>query len=199
MGETMANLLLRSFCFVFLLVVVGCGNQGAPGNGNTVFMQATIKQGTTGAVFTNVSGFTFRNISSVRTATTPNSMSFTINSTIYPNANKILASDIDVFEMDFSYTPLEFAPGRLSPAFVPTVPRVPYSGRLTAGGSLAIDNVPIIWPNDLNQILDNAQFIGVPAGSVLPYRISVTFLGREVNTGINLSNTISIGAFIAVK
>jgi hypothetical protein len=199
MGETMVNFFLRGFCFVLLLTVFGCGNEGAPGNGNTVFMQSTIKQGTTGAVFTNVSGFTFRNLSSVRTATTPNSMSFTINSTVYPNANKINASDIDIFEMDFSYAPLEFAPGKLAPAFTPSVPRVPYSGRLTPGGSLDISNVPVIWPNDLTQILDTAQFINVPAGSVLPYRVSVTFLGREVNTGIALSNTINIGAFIAVK
>lgn len=188
----MGVVMRRLFCILFLFLMAGCGNQGSPGNGNTVYMQATIKQSTTGAVFANVSGVRFSNRSTA--VTVPNSMSFTIKSTVYPGTTKIPASDVDIRSIDFAYTPVT----SLSPSFTPTVSSLPYSGNLPAGGTLNIDNVPILWTQDIAQIVNSARSLGI-SNQTLQYRVDLTFHGREVNTGADLSNTINVSAFVAVK
>jgi hypothetical protein len=179
-----------------MLLIVGCGNQGSPGNGNTVYMQTTIKQGSTGAVFVNVSGVRFSNRSTA--VTVPNSMSFTIKSNVYPSTSKIPASDVDINSIGFSYTPVINQPGTVPPTFLPTVPSLPYSGNLPAGGTLNIDNVPILWNDDLTQIINSARTLGI-SNKTLQYKVDLTFHGKEVNTGVDLSNTINVSAFVTVK
>lgn len=192
----MGVVMTRLFCVLFILLMVGCGNQGSPGNGNTVYMQATIKQGSTGAVFANVSGVRFSNVSTA--VTVPNSMSFTLKSTVYPGTSKIPASDVDISSIGLSFTPAEYQPGSVSPSFTPAVSTVFYSGNLPAGGTLNIDNVPILFNDDLTQIINSARSLGI-ANKTLQYKVDLTFHGREVNTGMNLSNTINVSAFVAVK
>lgn len=185
---------------VIMSALWGCGNQGDPGNGNTVYMQASLTPNTTGVatanVFSNMSGSPFANMTTVASA---NMLSFTINSKIYPNANKIPVSDIIIDSISFTYTPQEYAPGKLSPSFVPTLSKLSYSGNLPAGGSLKIDNVPILWNNDLISIRNYVNANNIPTGTALQYKVGVTFHGIEVNTSTALSNSINVGAVVSVQ
>ncbi len=170
------------------LIIAGCGGSGTTGNGNTVFISASIKSGTTGAVFANFSGATFNNHSSVLTAANP--MSFTIKSTPYLTSGTVPNSDVNISNITFAFTPLNGAP-----AFTPTSPSVPYAGTITPGGSLDINNVPILWDQD---VLNIVTALGTSKG-IFQYNVGVTFTGIEVNTGATLNTSINVSAFVEKK
>lgn len=186
--------MLKIFPAFVALSITGCGNEGDPGNGNTVYFQSSIKSASTGAIFANISG---ASTSTMTVLSAPNSMSFTLQSYVYPHSTTIPSSDIDINRIDFAFTPLEYEPGKTSPTFTPTFRTILYSGRLTPAGSLNIENVPILDDYDLQQIYNSANTANpLIDNKILKYKVDVTFTGKEVNTGVNLSNTINVTAFV---
>jgi hypothetical protein len=188
---------MNRLCIGFLMILLtflisGCGGGETTGNGNTVFISSSIKTGTTGAVFANFSGAVFSNISGTRLnpVQSANLMNFTVKSTPYSTIGTIKNSDVNISSISYTFTPKGNAP-----TFIPTSPTLAYAGLLTPNGTLDIQNVPILWDNDIQQIL-----IGLGATSGLfQYDVGVTFTGIEVNTGAVLKNTITISAFIQKK
>jgi len=183
------------FSVLIVLSITGCGNEGDPGNGNTVYFQSSIKSATTGAIFANISG---NSIDAMTILSGPNNMSFTLQSYVYTHSTTIPSSDIDIKRIDFAFTPLEYEPGKTSPKFTPTFKSILYSGRLTPAGSLNIENVPILYGYDLQQIFDETNTALID-DKILKYQVDVTFTGTEVNTGVSLSNTINVTAFVDVR
>ncbi len=185
----MKRLLMGIIAVLLGISLAACGSGGgATGNGNTVFISANIKSGTTGAVFANFSGVVFKNHSSVLTSANP--MNFTVKSTVYNVTGTIPNSDVLINNMTFTFTPMNGAP-----VFTPSVSSVPYSGLITPNGSIDISNVPILWDIDV-------QNIKVAAGSSkgqFQYNVGVTFHGVEVNTGQALSAPINVSAFVQIK
>jgi hypothetical protein len=184
--------------FLLCLFSAGCGG-GSTGTGNTVFFTSSLKTGTTGAVFANFSGVTFANSTSARfnPVQSANTMNFTLKSVVTSNSGgTIKNSDIDINRISFTYTPVNNPAFSVNPpTFIPTTPVVAYSGNLTPGGTLDIQNVPVLWDNDILQIGTN---LGSATG-VFQYIVGVTFSGTEVNTGIPVNNTITISAFVQKK
>lgn len=163
-----------------LLFVAGCGSGGSVGTGNTVFIQSSIKTGTSLIVFANISSSDW----------TSNPLSFTIKSTPYSttSSSPIPNSDVLINKAYFKYTPVGAAPD-FNP---PTVSIKDYALLITPGGSGNIENVTILYAQDLQKIAS------LGGSGVHQYKVDVTFAGTEVNTGASLSNTISASAFVQV-
>jgi len=172
---------------LLLITCAGCGNEGQSGNASTVYMEASTKGASDGAVFVNVSGANSSNYS-------VNQMSFTLASKIYPGTTKIPASTIQIDSVSMAYTPV-ITNLCTPPVFnavngVVNIPRT-----LPAGGSVDVDNVPMLYPSDMLQI-----YAGVPSGiRVCQYDVSMMFNGVEVNTGINVSKSINTTAYVSIK
>lgn len=170
-----------------VLLCAGCGSEGQSGSASTVYMEASTKSGTTGAVFANVSGANSVNY-------TVNQMSYTLTSKIYPGVTKIPASTIEISSVNITYTPV--ITNLCSPTvFNPVNGVVNIPRTLLAGGSVDVENVPVLYPTDMEQIFSSA-----PAGTrVCQYDVDMTFNGTEVNTGINVSKRITSTAYVAIK
>lgn len=176
--------LMVAVCFV----ITACGGSGSTGNGNTVYISASIKEGTSGAVFANFSGVVFNNNSSVLTSANP--MNFTITSTPFITTGTVPLSDVNITNILFTFAPVNGAP-----SFTPVAPSVSYAGQLTPGGSLDIDNVPVLWDMDVQNIV-------AAAGGVegqYQYNVIGTFTGVEVNTGAALNTAVNFSAFVSVR
>lgn len=188
----MDKLLRKILVLMFVLFLSGCGNSGSTGNGNTVFITSSLKQGTTGAVFANFSGAIFANLSGTRfnPVQSANLMNFTLKSTPYSASGTFKNSDVIVSNIACTFTPVSPAP-----SFVATAPNTAYSGLLTPGGTLDIDNVPILYDEDIKNIL---ILLG-PNRGLFEYNVSVTFTGVEANTGMKLYTTSRFSAFIQKK
>jgi len=124
-------------------------------------------------------------------------MNFTLKSVVTSNSGgTIKNSDIDINKISFTFTPVNNPAFTVNPpTFIPSAPTLAYSGSLTSGGTLDIQNVPVLWDNDILQIGTN---LGSATG-LFQYIVGVTFTGTEVNTGTVVSNTINISAFVQKK
>jgi len=166
-------------CFLVLLVSVlaGCGGGGTNGEGNTVYITSSIKTGTSGVVSANSSG--------------ASDMNFTINSYPYSTSGSIKNSNVVINSISFAFTPVLVSSG-VPPSFTPTHPSITYSGLITPGGSIDIENVPVLWDADIANILAG---LGANTGT-FQYNVVATFSGVETNTGKAVSTTSNFSVLI---
>lgn len=170
------------------LLCAGCGSEGQSGNASTVYIDyISTKAGTTGAVFANVSGANSANYSA-------NQMSYTLASKVYPGSTKIPASTIEIANVSIAYSPVITALCA-PPVFNPVNGIVNIPRSLLPGGTVDVENVPVLYPSDMVQI-----YASVPAGTrVCQYDVAMTFNGTEVNTGIRVSKAITSTAYVSIK
>jgi hypothetical protein len=176
---------------LLLFLIAACGSGGTAGNGNTVFLTAGITTGTAGSVFANISS--------------ANPMSITLNSNIYSTTSTVPTSDVTIDAITLSFKPLNYSGldtsgntvSGLSPTFSPQYANNPQGigGRVPAGGTLKIDGIDILGPQDL--ITLRLDFLNLGLFSVsFNYTANITFHGVEVNTGKGLSVTLPVGVLV---
>lgn len=173
---------------LLMLIVSACGDQGVSG-GRTVYMTSSLKQGTTGIVFGRYS------VNSIpqRVLLAPNPVNFTLVSKPYTDKSTIKISDVVVDSITVSFSPQSNSMGSISNTFTSSLfsAPFPYSGSLTANGTLDIENIPILRENDLSSICG-----GVTLPTTQNYSVNIRFYGKEITTGIGLSAESSIRASV---
>jgi hypothetical protein len=155
--------------FSFFMIIQGCGSSGNNGMGNTVYVTASTKSGSTFTIDTTA-----------RTAGVYNSgaLDFTLRSTVYNNPNGIPASAVNITHAEISYKPLLASDLlTLSPP-IATWTRAVGPSQIPAGGTSDITIVLV----DLPQM---TYLFGLFPDAILQYRyeLNVVFIGTEVNSG----------------
>jgi len=167
-------------CFLFLLISIlaGCGGGGTNGNGNTVYIQAALKSGTS-VPFVHYSS---------NGALTGNRLSYVVSSYPYSKADAIKNSNVVINKISYTFTP---ALG--SVAFSPSIPYTTVSGLIAPEGDWTFNDT-IMFSADVDAITAN----GAASGTLQQYDLKVTFTGTEVNTGTILSTSLNSSVYVTI-
>jgi len=171
--------------FICLIALSGCGSGSSSvvGEGNTVFLESAI---TNGSVLSADSALSVPG---------PDLLNFTIKSTPYSNAGTF-ASDVQINQQDISYEYL----GSSDPTFT-TIASLPAyqtfsTGLLTPGGTL--DLQIRVTQDSIKQYISStylSAFSNLPT-NVLRYKVNVTFTGTELRTNKRVSVTAYANLFV---
>lgn len=169
---------------LFICSCGGSGSSNSTASGTTVLITASVKSGSSLAVYSTYDGTTFDSPVT----------SYTLTSTIYPD--KLTPSAVTITGVDIRYTPLEYnaVTHAMSPA-IPAVYQLPIGGLITAGGSLELQNIPVFGPAVGAQ--DIAAITALLDGfTELPYEATVTFYMNEDATNTPMTCTVKVGLFL---
>lgn len=192
--------------FVPLLFICACGGGGnGAAAGNTVTLQASVKNATSLLALSSVSDVLFVSdgaippvfTPTVNNVTTEEILEFSIKSIAYPNVgtlvSDVLISTVNVsFEYQNNSDPLYTTKVILPPFTIAT------SGVITPGGTLDI-KMPVIRASTKQYFRDNGyltSFSNLPANQ-LNFIINLTFTGKELKTGNPL--TVNTTANLALN
>lgn len=175
---------------LMLLVLVSCGGTSA-GMGNTVYLEASGKSGSTFSIYTNL----------VDTSVTPNiystgTLDYTIKSTKYPGTTNIAASDVRINEAQISYTPLLANDNVTMSPPLPSWIKYP-AGIVAAGGTL--DLSMIVVDQLAMTYFDKSATPATTVGIQYRYTVNVVFKGIEVTTGKDVVCPAVVANFYVTK
>lgn len=172
-----------------VLMLSGCGGSSSTGMGNTVYLEASGKDGSTFSIYTDL-------VDTTTTTYFTGSLDYTIKSTVYSGMTGVTPSSVRITEADISYTPLLASDNSTMSPAIPSWIKYP-AALVTAGGSTDITMIVVDTPQ--MRYLD--QHTSAVATPNLQYRyiVNVVFKGVEDNTGTSITCPVVAANFYVTK
>jgi len=170
--------------------ILSCGSSGGGNQGNTVYITAASKSGSTFTISTTA-------ISSNGPPIVYNtgSLDFTISSKLYPNTTGTFASTVEITQAQISYTPLMASDGlTMSPAIATWSKGV--GPTLVAPGSTADITLTVV---DVPQMVALSKEAAFNSTIQFRYGLHVRFIGTETNSNTSLVCDVTNNNFYVTK
>ncbi|MBV5340703.1 MAG: hypothetical protein J0665_14290 [Deltaproteobacteria bacterium] len=176
MIKTVCRVLVFALLLLTVAMLAGCGDSSSSGQGNTVYLSASGKGGSTFSIYTDLVDITTSSYNS-------GSLDYTIISTIYTGTTSIAASNVIIKEAQISYKPLIATDDSIPPVIPSWTKQI--TGLLAPEGSLDL-TMTVVDDLAMTYFDKNAPAVKLP-NVEYRYEISVVFIGTEVNTGKSIT------------